>query len=443
MNIKKQRLLVEYLASSPDVFASCVEIVSPEYFAPELQYIVQYLINYFNEYKALPGIEQIEVDTGREIKLHDITEDQIKYCQDSIEKFCKKQATIQAIVGAANTIDKDEVTDDEYSIIKEEVTNALTVGIIKHMGVNFFEDPHERIRKLSERSVPVPTGWKHFDNAIDGGLFRKQLLLFSANSGGGKSIAMKNLGINFVMKGYNILFISLELDEDMVDGRLIQMLTGQTSVQWKVDADETARKIMEIGDKRNIGRYQHVRLPQGTTANQIRSYLKNYQLLYKSVPDMIIVDYLDLMGANARVSADNVFEKDKQTSEQLREIGEDYNAFMASASQQNREAIKATHINQSHIAGGISKINTADLHVSIEFTESMRASGEMTFKFVKARTSGALGKAIHMKYDPVSLRITDHGDPNTNAITFNPRQQQIQEEEEEFDEDAIFKIVKK
>ena len=130
-------------------------------------------------------------------------------------------------------------------------------------------------------------------------------------------------------------------------------------------------------------------------------------MIYKRTPDLIIVDYLDIMEPNQRVSADNVFEKDKRVSEQIRDIGNDYRAVIASASQQNRGAVDQTHINQSHVAGGLSKVNTADIWISILANKAQRAANECAFQFLKTRSSEGEGEVVYMQWTK-NIRIKDH-----------------------------------
>jgi hypothetical protein len=79
----------------------------------------------------------------------------------------------------------------------------------------------------------------------------------------------------------------------------------------------------------------------------------------------------------------------------------------ATASQQNRSAIDAQELNQSHIAGGLTKVNTVDWYISIVMTPTMKVAGEIMFYFLKSRSSDAVGKAVSLVWNNVSLRITN------------------------------------
>lgn len=406
MDLLKQQLLIEYLISSPDTFALSSPIVKPDYFEPELRHTITFLHEYYDEYHTLPDVDQLKVETGKDFKHRDITKDKIEYCLNEIEVFCQNMAIENAILEAADIYKKD----GDRGKIRKIITEAATVSLHRDMGVNFFEDPETRLKELMKKEIVEPTGWTEFDDLLEGGIARKQLLLFSANSGGGKSIVMANLGLNFVMKGFTVLLISLELSQEMVDMRYIQMITGMKTAEWQKDIDRSAETILQTKNEAKDGELYIKRMRQGANSNEIRSYLKEFELRYGKAPDMIIVDYVDIMGANQKVDASDVFTKDKMASEELREIGEDYNAFMVSAAQQNRGAVKADHLDHSHIAGGISKINTADVYASIILTEAMRAKGEIHFQFLKTRSSGGVNKFVHLKFNGVSLRISNLDD---------------------------------
>jgi hypothetical protein len=237
------------------------------------------------------------------------------------------------------------------------------------------------------------------------------MLLFSANSGGGKSIALTNLAINFLAQKLNVLYITMEISEKMVSQRFDAMLSGIPTAEGRYHVSTIADSLEIIAP--HMGRLVVKHMPSQTTSNTIRSYLKEFELKYSCVPDLLIVDYLDVMWSNVRV-VDNLSEKDKQTSEELHDIGFDYNMFIATASQQNRGALEAQELNQGHIAGGLTKVNTVDIYVSIVLNASMRSSGEIGFVFLKTRSSNGVGKQIYLKWDnKKSLRIMNHMEDET------------------------------
>jgi hypothetical protein len=91
---------------------------------------------------------------------------------------------------------------------------------------------------------------------------------------------------------------------------------------------------------------------------------------------------------------------------------------MITASQLNRSAVEEIEFDHSHIAGGISKINTADYVFGIFTSRSMRERGKYQIQCMKSRSSTGVGMKIDLEYNIETMRITDEdpdGDKNTQA----------------------------
>jgi hypothetical protein len=408
-NNDKQRLLVEYLVSSTDTFALCKNITKPAYFDPDLRKAMIFIHEYYDKYHATPNPDQVKAETGAVLKTHHITRDQIEYCSTEVEKFCKRRAIQLAVIESPALI-----LEEDYGKVEQLIKDAVSISLNRDMGIKYFDDPRTRLEDQSIEPPRTPTKWDHVDALLGGGLARTEMILVSANSGGGKSVTLANLAINFLEQKLNVLYLSLELSEKMVSQRFDSMFTGISARNWRENLGAISSNLEQMAP--NSGQLTIKRMASGTNANAIRSYIKEFELLYNYVPDLLIVDYLDVMSPNEHVSADNISEKDKRSAEQLHDIGFEYNMFIASASQQNRGAIDAQELNQGHIAGGLTKINTVDVYISIILTPTMRAAGEIGFAFLKTRSSDGVGKTVYLKWNPISLRISnlDHEDDNSD-----------------------------
>lgn len=418
MDSKKQKFLIGLLISSPDTFAICQNIVLPVYFDPEYRNSVEFIKRYYEEYNTTPSVPQIEAETGNVFETYDIQPDEIKYCTDEIEKHCKHSAMKQASIALPALIQ-----EFKYEEASELIKNAVLVSLQDNLGLRYFETVEDRLKRMSEEDPTYPTGWAGVDDALFGGISRKELLLVSANSGGGKSITLANLAFNFVAGGKNVLYISLELSEDVIAQRFDTMVSGVGRRDWKDHVDEISKRVTSMS--KDAGILDIIQMPAATTANHIRAYLKEYYLKHGFTPDLLIVDYLDNMSPNEKVSADNVFEKDKRSSEQLRQIAVDYNMFAATASQLNRSAIGAVDHNHSQIAGGLSKIQVADVYWSIVMTEELKAMGKLMFIFQKTRNSDGVGTQVHLKWDAKHLRILNEDGERPEPLKFKKKEQDL------------------
>lgn len=404
MEIEKQKMLVQYLLSDPDLYATCHGIVKSSFFDPSLKRIVHFTQEYFEKYKAIPSLEIVKAETGFGLNKQTLTKAETKYASDEVEKFCKNKAIEAAILGAPKLLQ-----DGDFGKIEATLKAAIGVSLNRDLGTNYFLNPEARLNKLLDSTRLISTGWADVDEVLGGGVGRQELLLFGANSGVGKSILMLNLAVNLVKQGLNGIYFTLELSEEVVSKRADSMFTG-------VSQTDIFRNIHKIANdlnvsKENCGHFFVKRFPESSTnANHLRAYIKEYESVHGHLPDFIVIDYLDLMTTNHKIAQDNLFIKDKYVAEECRALGHDFDCLVISASQLGRGALEAEHVHQGHIQGGISKVNTCDNFIAIIQTELMRAAGEYWLEYAKTRNSAGVGKKTLLRWDSQALRVSD----NTN-----------------------------
>lgn len=418
MNKDKQQLLISYIAGHQDLFIKVNPILEVAYFDLTLKPVVKFIKHYFEQYKGLPNQEQIKAETNVTIQpAVDLTSQQRKYAENELESFCRQKAIEHAIRTSAQLVEKE----DEYGTIEKLIRDAITVSLSRNLGMDYFQDPSARLQLLSNSTNMVPTGYSKLDFALGGGLNRREMIVFAAPSGVGKSITMLNVAKNLVEQGLNGLYITLELSEDVVAKRNDSLYSGVGQTELFRNITKVATEIEKI--RESCGRFFIKRMPESATnANHIRAYLKEFELVTGVVPDFIVVDYLDIMASVEKVSVENQFIKDKHVAEELRAIANEYNLIMITASQLNRGAQQIEHLDelsQAHIAGGISKINTTDNLVAIIQNAQMKARNEMLFKLLKTRSSGGVGSYFTLKFNPITLRLSnvDEDAPVSKAYT--------------------------
>ena len=152
-------------------------------------------------------------------------------------------------------------------------------------------------------------------------------------------------------------------------------------------------------------------MPSGKTPNDVRSYIKEYEIKTGTKVDVLLIDYLDLlMPQGAKVSAENLYIKDKYVSEELRNLAMELNTVFVTAAQLNRGAVEEIEFDHSHISGGLSKIQTADNVFGIFTSRAMRERGRYQLQLMKTRNSGGVGQKIDLAFDIDTLRIFDCDD---------------------------------
>jgi len=406
MNAKKEKLLIENLLSSNDIFSRCIPIVKPEYFIElELGQVVEFARTYFNKHHAVPSCELIEAECDINLKQRTITRDEFDYTCDELEKFSQLSGFKLAVYQSLDDIQHNDV--EKLGPAWARVNEAMLISLQRDLGVEFYENPNEYLTKLLETAVKIPTHIKGIDNALDGGMSRRQFTLFSANSGVGKSNMLMNLAVNFSVKEkLNVLYISIELPEDMIYLRLAAMSTTISTRVWKTSIPLISNKIIELQED-GAGSILVHRHKMGMSVNDLRSYLKHYEIECGYVPDVILVDYLGKMEPNSGLNGRGISETDEEIANELFELGIDYNAIMASACQQNREGLKMASPDQGVIAGGLSKVNPVDNYASLFMNDVMKLRGEMIIHWLKTRSSDGTGRSAMLDFNTSNLIISD------------------------------------
>jgi KaiC/GvpD/RAD55 family RecA-like ATPase len=399
-----QKLFIEMMLQDAQSYVRVQNIYNPENFDRSLRDVARFIKEHTDKHRAMPTIEQVQAVTGTTLKhVPDLTESHYEWFMGEFEGFTKRQELERAILKAADMLEKGD-----YNPVEKLIKDAVQISLTKDMGTDYFSDPKARIEKYYNSGGQVSTGWQQLDKLLYGGFSRGELNIFAGGSGSGKSLVMMNIALSWLQAGLSGVYVSLELSEELCALRTDAMLTGMGTKDIRKDIDTTTMKVRLVSKK--AGNYQIKGFPAQSNVNDIRAYLKEYQIQTGKKVDFVMVDYLDLvMPVSAKVSPNDLFVKDKYVSEELRNLAKELNVLFVTASQLNRGAVEEIEFDHSHIAGGLSKINTADNVFGIFTSRAMKERGRYQIQCMKSRSSTGVGQKIDLDYDIDTMRITDSG----------------------------------
>jgi archaellum biogenesis ATPase FlaH len=410
-----QLLFLEMFLNDALSFSRCQNIFDPENFDRKLRPTAQFIQEYTNKYKTVPNINIINSSCQQQFNELTLTPDNYTWLLDEFENFTRHRALERAIVKSADLLEKGD-----YGPVERLIKDAIQISLSRDMGTDYFKNPRQRLEKLKNNNGQMSTGWPSLDQKLYGGFNRGELNIFAAPSGGGKSLFLANLGINWALMGLNVIYLTFELSEELVSMRMDGMITGITTREIFRNLDDVELKVKMVS--KNSGNIQIKYLPSGKNVNDIRAFLKEYQINNGIKPDAILIDYLDLlMPISVKVSPSDLFVKDKYVSEELRNLSMEYNSLTVTASQLNRSAIEEIEFDHSHISGGLSKIQTADNVIGIFSSRSLKDQGKFQIQLMKTRNSNGVGQKLELDYNPDTMRITDNP-LNNNQPKPNPLQ---------------------
>ena len=401
-NTDMQELFLRMIVTNAELFVRVTNIFNPENFDRKLRPVAEFMREHTDSYKVLPDSTQIKATTSEIINpVEDLNEGHYEWFMNEFEAFTKKQELERAIMKAADLLETGD-----FDPVEKLIKDAVQISLQRDMGTDYFEDPAARLNKYYNQGGQVSTGWSQMDRMLYGGMSRAELNIFAGGSGSGKSLLMMNLALNWLAQGLSGVYITLELSEELTSLRTDAMQTSMSTKDIRKDIDNTALKVRVASKK--MGQYRVKALAAQSNVNDIRSYLKEVQIQTGIKVDFVMVDYLDLvMPVSVKVSPNDQFIKDKYVSEELRNLAQELNIVLVTASQLNRSAVEEIEFDHSHIAGGISKINTADNVFGIFTSRSMRERGKYQLQCMKSRSSTGVGQKIDLEYDINTMRISD------------------------------------
>lgn len=401
-DVDVQKLYLECLMADGESFVRCQSIFDPTLFDRKLQPAAEFLADYVKNYNCLPDYNMVNSTCKTSLKPPaELKDGQVEWLMDEFEQFVRHKSLERAIIASAELLAKHNYGEVE-TLIKE----AVQIGLARDMGTNYYEDPKGRLEGMKNRNGQMSTGWKALDQKLYGGMSRGELNIFAGGSGAGKSLFLANLSINFSLAGYNVVYLTLELSEALVGMRMDSMLTGVPTKELFKDLDNVETKVKVIGKKSGMLQIKYI--PSGKTANDIRSYLKEFEIKTNKKVDVLIIDYMDLlMPIGKKISAENLFVKDKYVSEELRNLAMEKGVIAITAAQLNRSSVEEVEFDHSHISGGLSKIQTADNVFGIFISRALRERGRYQLQLLKTRSSSGVGSKIDLGFDIDSLKIFD------------------------------------
>ena len=397
-----QKLYLELMLADAEVFVRCQGIFDHTLFDRKLQDAAEFINEYAKAYSVLPDYDMVNASCRVDLKKpEEVKEGHLDWLMDEFESFTRHKAIERAIIASTDLLEKHD-----YGQVEALIKDAVQIGLARDMGTDYFADPRGRLLGLKDKNGQISTGWPCMDKKLFGGMNRGELNIFAGGSGAGKSLFLANLGVNWALQGLNVVYLTLELSEALVSMRIDSMVTGISTRDIFKELDDVEIKVKMIGKK--SGMLQVKYMPSGKTVNDIRAYIKEYEIKCGKKVDVLLVDYMDLlMPIGKKISAENLFVKDKYVSEELRNLAMEKKVLCVTAAQLNRGAVEEVEFDHSHISGGLSKIQTADNVFGIFTSRAMRERGRYQIQLMKTRSSSGVGQKVDLEFNIDTLRISD------------------------------------
>ena len=385
------------------------DVLSEEYFDNQAhKWIVQNILDYYEQYHTTPTMEVLKVEMKKvenevlqlSIKeqlreAYQSSKSDLEYVEKEFSAFCKNQQLKKALLNSV-----DLLNSGDFESIRGLIDNALKAGNDKNIGHEYIKDTEARYREDARKIVPTP--WEKFNEFMQGGLGNGDFGLIFGNPGGGKSWTLVALGGHAVKMGYSVLHYTLELGEDYVGRRYDAFFTGKPVDTLSKHRDRIDEITEQLPGQLIIKEFS----PGMATVNTLRSHIQKCQDL-GFAPDLILVDYVDLLSSKKRVNdrkgeIDDIYLSTKGLAKELQ-------LPIWSVSQVNRSGAKDDVIEGDKAAGSYDKMMVTDIAISLSRKKEDKINGTGRFHIMKNRY-GMDGMTYSVVADTSTghFEVTDH-----------------------------------
>lgn len=323
-----------------------------------------------------------------------------------LASFIRRQKLKGATLEVAEIFNTGRMDEEAIDRVESIFTSVLHEKMTLFDAGIFLGKPSKSLTFLDNPENDVfPTGIKELDRFRLGPV-RKGLHLFIGLPKAGKTHWLVNLGKNSYRAGLKICHVSLEMSEEKISQRYFQALfaiskrpietgkLGSKITKFRIDEDGKLAGLRQRSFKpkhtlqdRGIKKYFRRRLkflgsrlnriviksfPTGQlTVPQLDAYLQTLEVQHGFVPDLLIIDYPQLM----KMDSKNLRGDLGRTVIGLRGIAGERNMAVAAVAQSHRKGLSSKLVGVGNIGEDFSQIATADVVLTYSRTKQEKALG--------------------------------------------------------------------
>jgi replicative DNA helicase len=382
-----------------------IPFLTPEYFTDHIEQLAFDSIHAFiTKYGSLPSREALilEVDSDNKMNETDFgnlgtliasldieaSETNLDWLLETTEKWCQEKAIYNSIMESISIMDGEHGSLDRGAI-PDLLTKALGVSFDPDIGHNLIEDASERLEYYHREEEHMPFDLDYFNRITAGGLIKKTLNCLIAGTGVGKTLVMTHMASAALLQGKNVLYLTLEMSEEKIaermDANLLDIPIEEVS---KIPNAVYESKMKILRNKTNGTLIVKEYATAQAGANHFRHFLNELKMKSGFVPDLVVIDYLNLC-ISSRIrsigGSINSYTYIKSIAEELRGLAKEFNVPILTATQINRDGQSNSDPDITNTSESFGLPATVDLLLALVSTEELEQENRLLIKQLKNR----------------------------------------------------------
>lgn len=322
-------------------------------------------------------------------KIDSYNDDKEKYEIDWLisesEEFCKNKAIENAIYSAVSIYDDPKKSNH---LIEELIKKALSISFNIELGINYFDkkDIQKRYKKMTSNVKKIPCHIDEFNILCGGGIEQKAITVLIGDTHIGKTMSMVSLCAAYVRQGYNVLYVTYEMSQEKIaqffDANFIKMEINDIPTMTYNQYENGVLNSRKEG-------YGNLVIKEYATGgtNDIRLFVNELKLKLDFKPQIICVDYLNLMKCD-RFTDQNSYFIIKSITEELRALMKELSVAGLSASQLTRSGAGSSNPTMRDTAESYGLPQTVDCLIVMFTNEDLINKNIIIWKSLKNRFGG-------------------------------------------------------
>lgn len=422
-----EHAILKHLIYDEDYTRKVIPFLKPDYFSDRNEKLIYEEINSFvTKYNTTPTYESLII----QISDKNLFEEDFKNCitvldevtlnkddlskqdwiLDKTEKFCQDQAIYNGVVESISILDGKNKSLDKGAIPKI-LSDALSVSFDQSIGHDFIEDFESRFDYYHRKEERIPFDLEYFNKITNGGLPKGTLNLFVSGTNVGKTLCKCHFASHYLQIGKNVLYITLEMSEEEIGKRIdANLMNVSMDDLMNLSKENFEKKIGRIKNN-TMGKLIIKQYPTASaSAVHFRNLLNELNLKKNFIPDIVIVDYMNICASSRLKTNSNVnsYTLVKSIAEELRGLAVEFKVPILSSTQFNRGGGASSDPNMEDISESHGTSMTADWMVALISTEDLDSLNQLMVKQIKSRYGDKnINKRFVVGIDRAKMRLFD------------------------------------
>ena len=279
--------------------------------------IWKYILDHYQSYQSVPS-PAVVLEKFPDFMYHEDTEG-TKYHLDELRSEYLEDGVKGLIRQAAQLAQKGQISTALDSILNESVRLRQVTSTVKDLDVGNSDSAVSYYEQMAEDRqngmIGIRTGLEAFDVCLPGGIAPGHFGVMLAYPAIGKSWLMAYFAVKAWENGKTPLIVSLEMTEEEVRNRIYTIIGSGYFSHRKISSGQIDVEDFKRWHKGKFAGKPPIHIISNDGSGEVTPAIVQGKInQYK--PDIVFLDYLNLMSSNDRAESETV--KMKNLSRQLK-----------------------------------------------------------------------------------------------------------------------------